>query len=372
MKTMKCPHCGSQAKRNGKTEAGRQRWRCRVCGSSFVKRYDSSNRDLGLFLDWLLSKDVQLDMPGCGRTFRRRAERFWKIWPMPPTVDEIHRVVRVDGIWLGRDAVILIACSEEHVLSWHLARAENSVSYGALLSKIAPPEMVVSDGGTGFAKACRRVWPGVRVQRCLFHVFSQVKRYTTSRPKLLAGIEIYGLAKDLMRIETLRQADLWVERYLGWCEFWSDFLEERSLIDGRAQYTHLRLRKARSSLSRLVNAGTLFTYLDPALCHEERMPSTNNRIEGAVNAQLRAVLRNHRGLSMDRRIKAVFWWCLMHTECPPDAKAILEEMPTDNDVDILNRAYGVRTGDAAGPAEWGDGIVWEEFHHSTRYPYSID
>lgn len=291
---------------------------------------------------------------------------------MPPTVDEIHRVIHIDGIWLGREAVILIACSEEHVLSWHLARAESSVSYSALLSKIAPPEMVVSDGGTGFAKACCKSWPSVRIQRCLFHAFSQVKRYTTSRPNLLAGIELYGLAKDLMHIETLHQADLWVERYLNWCEFWSDFLEEKSYIDGKRQYTHLRLRKARSSLSRLVNAGTLFTYLDPALCYEGRMPSTNNRIEGAVNTQLRAVLRNHRGMSLTRRIKAVFWWCLMHTECPPDARTILKEMPTDDDIDALRKLYGVKPKDGLEPVEWGDGIVWSEFHHSTPYPYSIN
>lgn len=158
-------------------------------------------------------------MSGCGRTFRCHAERFWKIWPMPSAIDKIRRVVHVDGIWLGKDAVILIACSEEYVLSWHLARAENSISYSTLLSKIAPPEMVVSDGGTGFAKACHRIWPSVRVQRCLFHVFSQIRRYTTSRPNLLAGIELYGLAKDLMHIEMLHQADLWVERYLNWCEF---------------------------------------------------------------------------------------------------------------------------------------------------------
>ena len=72
----------------------------------------------------------------------------------------------------------------------------------------------------------------MRVRRCPFRVFSQARRHTTSRPKLLAGIEIYGLAKDLMRIETLRQANLWVERYLGWCEFLS-WLKGRGLSGAR-------------------------------------------------------------------------------------------------------------------------------------------
>lgn len=36
-------------------------------------------------------------------------------------------------------------------------------------------------------------------------------------------------------------------------------------------------------------------------------------IEGGVNSQLRAVLRNHRGLTSVKRVKAVFWWCHAHS-----------------------------------------------------------
>lgn len=32
-----------------------------------------------------------------------------------------------------------------------------------------------------------------------------------------------------MGIETLHQAELWVERYLDWCGFWADFLEDVSV-----------------------------------------------------------------------------------------------------------------------------------------------
>ena len=47
-------------------------------------------------------------------------------------------------------------------------------------------------------------------------------------------------------------------------------------------------------------------------------------IEGGVNAQLRAMMREHRGMSDLRRVKAVFWWCYMHTEDPLPAREILE------------------------------------------------
>lgn len=80
---------------------------------------------------------------------------------------------------------------------------------------------------------------------------------------------------------------------------------------------HERLLKGERSLVRLVGQNTLFTYLDESLACGEELPSTNNRIEGGVNAQLRTMLRkNHRGMSIERRIKAVFWWCYFHSPKP--------------------------------------------------------
>lgn len=353
------------------TKAGTQRWRCLECGASQTHTNDVTSRDLDAFLKWLLSKGRQTDMPGGGRSFRRRVEPFWKIWPTPEFVDEIHRVVYIDGIYLGREAVILIARSDDYVLSWHLARSKNSRAYKALLEKIAPPEMVVSDGGTGFAKAVKQVWPNVPVQRCLFHVFCQVKRYTTSRPRLQAGMEIYQIAKKLLHIKTLKQAEEWVDSFMEWCNFWSDFLEEKTQTERGPEFTHERPRKARRSIAAVLNQGTMFTYLKPELCIEKPMPSTNNRIGGATNAKIREMLRNHRGLSLTRRIKAAFWLCYMDTECPKKASEIVKSMPTDDDMDYLRDMYGIAR-DPYEPAEWGDGIVWEEFHHKTRYLFAVD
>lgn len=372
MNNKTCPSCGGAMKRNGRTGAGAQRWRCRACGASAVHAYDSDLADFNAFLGWLLSKETQRSMPGDGRTFRRRSERFWKVWPMPDVVDEAHRVVFVDGIYLDRGLCVLIACTEDHVLSWYLARGETTAAWRALLRTVAPPEVVVTDGGSGFASAVAAEWPSTRVQRCTFHAFCQVKRCTTTRPRLLAGVELYGLAKDLLGIRTLHQADLWVERLLGWCDFWNDFLDERTRTDGRWEYAHERLRKARRSLVRLVNEGTLFTYLDPGLAAEGPLPSTNNVIEGGVNAQLRSVLRNHRGLKADRRVKAVYWWCYMHTEAPKGPSEILASMPTDDDIDVLRELYSGNPVPSMDPVEWGNGLTWSEFHCSAAYPYSTE
>ena len=211
MKAVYCPYCGGRTKRNGRTSSGSQRWRCTACGASTTVRYDDTATRLDEFLGWLLSKDSQAAMPGGGRSFRRRTAEFWEVWPMPVPDGELHRVLYVDGIWVARDLVVLICCSGERVVSWYMARSENSRAWSALMAPIPAPEVVVTDGGSGFAKAVRETWPRTRVQRCTFHAFSQVKRYTTTRPKLQAGRELYLIARDLMGIETLHQAELWVQ-----------------------------------------------------------------------------------------------------------------------------------------------------------------
>jgi hypothetical protein len=358
--------------RYGKTKAGSQRWRCPSCGATSTRPIDTSAKRLDEFLAWLLSGERQADLPGGGRTFRRRTSRFWEVWPMPPLVDEVFDVVYVDGIWVARDVVVLIACMDEHVLGWYVARSENSRSWGALLCRIAPPAIVISDGGSGFAKAARKTWPTTRVQRCTFHAFCQVRRYTTSRPKHEAGVELYGIACRLLHVADSGQAAAWVVSYASWCSRWDAFLAEQTRDEhGHLVYTHERLVKARNSLTTLVRQGTLFTYVDPDVADRlEHVPATNNRIEGGVNAQLRRMLRDHRGLSLMRRVKAVFWWCYLHTECPLPAAQILRVMPTDSEVDRLYRDYAYGERERVGPQQWGDAVVWSEFHQST--PFGTD
>lgn len=104
-----------------------------------------------------------------------------------PKIAETRDVVFLDGIYLSRKACVLICCDEKHVLGWYLCRYEHAGAWIALMKRIAEPRMVVSDGGTGFAKALKKAWPKAKHQRCVFHVFCQVKRYITSRPNTAAG-----------------------------------------------------------------------------------------------------------------------------------------------------------------------------------------
>lgn len=364
-----CAACGSTAvERWGKTGSGAQRWRCGACGATFTQRTGNAAKRLLGFLGWLLSKARQADMPGGGRTFRRRTAEFWRVWPLPPVAGEACRVVFVDGICLARNVVVLIARSGGHVLGWYVARSENSRAYKALMARIAPPDVVVTDGGPGFRRARRELWPRTRVQRCAFHAFERVKRYTTTRPRTQAGVGLYALARGLLSVATSEEAAAWVASCAGWCSAYDEFLGEETTDDGgRTFLTHERLVEARNSLTSLVRSGQLFTYVDPGLVSGlGPLPATNNAVE-SLNAQLRAMLREHGGLSLERRIKAVHWWCRMHTECPLGAAGVLRVMPTDEDVSKEMSLIGYEDRARIGPQGWGDGLVWEELHRSTPW-----
>ncbi len=112
-----------------------------------------------------------------------------------------------------------------------------------------------------------------------------------------------------------------------------------------------------------MRSGELFTFVEMAEERDGIWDSTNNMIEGGMNARLREMLRMHRGLSTIRRIKAISWWCYLHTENSLPPAEILCVMPTDNQVDgLFASASSKRNRDDGAPEEYGSGIVWSEFH----------
>lgn len=371
MNKITCPICGAKRVKNGKSSSGKQRWLCRNCNQSTVRNYQNNYYKFRRFINWLMSKNSEEELNIPARTFRLHNEKFWAYWALPEYVDEVHKVVFCDGIYLARNVVVLIACTQENVLSWYLARSENSKSWSALMSKIAPPEIVVSDGGTGFRKALKNVWPTTNFQRCLFHVAQQIRRYTTLRPKLEAGIELLGLSRALLKIRTIEDSNLWKDAYIEWLFKWNAFLKEKSKNEyGQIIYTHERLRRARNALNRALNEESMFTYLNPLLNEGKNLPSTNNLIEGKVNSQLRNILRNHRGLPLIRRVKACYWWCYLHSPYVLQPKEMLASMPTDDDIDFYLSSLDDYKRNSSEVERWGDAIVWNEFHMSDPYPFN--
>lgn len=354
-------------RRNGTTSAGRQGWRCAGCGASSARRIDKRAKNLDFFSRWLFSKDSIADKKISRSAFWRKTSDIWKIWPIASRTGEICDVVFLDGIWLKREAAVLIARGKEHILSWHLAQSERTEARAALMLRIPEPMMLVSDGSSGLAKAASIVWPNARIRRCAFHAASQVEWHATLRPKLECGQDLLGIANKLKDAKSAESAAVRLVEHSNRCTKRENFLREFTLKDGKRMYTHERLRKARRGLAKLVNDKTLFAFMDMQEEHGGIWDSTNNAIEGG-DARIREMLRLHRGLPLIHRIEAIFWWCCMRTENPLPAAEILRVMPADDQVEGLYASAsrrGKRHG--GGPEEYGAGIVWSEFHMPTEY-----
>ena len=115
------------------------------------------------------------------------------------------------------------------------------------MSRIAPPALVVTDGGSGFARACTNIWPTTRVQRCTFHAYCRIRQATTTRPKLEASQHLYALGRQLTHVHDIEGAQEWIGACQGWCTRWKGFLEEKTRRpDGGGMGIHPRTSRSGS------------------------------------------------------------------------------------------------------------------------------
>ena len=154
-------------------------------------------------------------------------------------------------------------------------------------------EGVVCDGLRGMFQMLGKY----RVQMCQFHQVKIVQKYLTRRPELPASRELL----ELVRLMVHTDKESFVGAFEEWCERWADFLKERSRDSstGKSHYTHRKLRSAYLSIKR--NMPYLWTWYDYSGMD---IPNTNNALEGMFT-DLKSKLRNHNGLTKERRMKFI-------------------------------------------------------------------
>ena len=204
---------------------------------------------------------------------------------------QAYDVVHLDGIHLGRNAVVPVAWAGGHVLGWYVARRETSAAWMSLMARIAEPVVVVCDRGGGIRKALRHAWPHARVQRCLLHICPDIGAILGTNPRHEASRQLLRLAKELTHVKDGDAMAAWLGAYNAWELRHKDFLDQKSVgADGSENDLHQRLVKARDTMRRRIRERTMFTFMDPELGTATPVPTTNNAIE-SVNARIREMLR---------------------------------------------------------------------------------
>ena len=264
------------------------------------------------FVQWLLGKLSQAELPIADRTWRQQIEWCWAIVPRPAPTNEVHPIILLDGIKVG-SLVCLIARTPTAVIAWRWVGWESSTTWSLLLERIPAPTIVVCDGQKGILLAITRCWPTARIQRCLFHIWQNVRAKLTLHPHTIAGQELLHLTRGLWLVKTQADALGWQQHLQEWFECYGRFIQERTYYEQsvlrrrRWWYTHRGVRSAYRQHKELVNNDQLFVYLDRTLTADV-IPRTTNYVEGGINSPLRTLLKHHRGMNQLHQQRLVEWY----------------------------------------------------------------
>ena len=195
------------------------------------------------------------------------------------------------GVMLFKDSI-----TKENLLKFYVKYETNALykkGIEELKEKGFDIIAIVCDGRRGLINS----FPDIPVQMCQFHQAAIIRRYITKNPRLPASIEL----RDIVSVMTQTDKESFNGALELWCNRWKSFLNERTVNEetGRSHYTHKRLRSACRSLK--TNLPWLFTWYDNI---ELNIPNTTNAIEGNFS-DLKNKLRNHNGLSIDRKKKFI-------------------------------------------------------------------
>jgi len=154
-------------------------------------------------------------------------------------------------------------------------------------------QAVVADGKPGL----KHLYERTPMQMCHFHQKLIITRYLTTRPKLVASIELRKLVHGLCDADEKS----FTEELAVWHTKWHEFFKERTTNPetGKWHYTHRRLRSAHRSLK--TNSPYLFTY---KRYPELDIPNTTNSLDGWFS-HLKELVQIHRGVKADIKHKII-------------------------------------------------------------------
>ncbi len=294
-----CGVCGERMRRNGRTRAGRERFRCMTCGiSNTIHRADTRLRhERDRLVAWLTGvdgKEVVAKRYGLSRrALTKEFEPFFRENPshMPPS--EYHASVLIlDAKFIhGGDLCALISLDERDRLFWDFATDECYGTWYGFLIRFNQPQVVVADGEKGVTRFVRRFWPDTAFQRCHFHMVKLIIQYLSRNPKEKAGKDILNLMYQLKTVKTREERERWILLFKIWEKQYAWHFKTKT---ESGAYSYWKLRSVRNIIRRALP--NLFTYLDFPGC-----PNTTNLMEGWPNATIAEALRRHRGLHVSQK-----------------------------------------------------------------------
>ena len=213
----------------------------------------------------------------------------------------IHYLV-FDGTYFHKDGCLLslMDAVEQQIVSQLYVKKESFREaypwFTSLKSQGLNPAVITTDGEQSIIRAIKLIWPGVKLQRCLYHIQHEGMRWLRTHPKTEAGRKLRSILAGLSSIKTSDEQVAFIRSYLNWKERYAEFV----LSLPRSTVAFKDLKRTMALLDHALP--DMFHYLSDSNIH-----STTNALE-SFHSRLKADYRRHRGLTKEHRIQYLHWY----------------------------------------------------------------
>ena len=316
----RCPKCGSLNIIRWGSREGHQRYKCRDCGTSFVKHKEGvrqSNR-LVWFRKWVLGKQTIEDIAQeCGYSARQVHRWFDEYLDSSPswTMNTSRPIyLLIDGTYYSDGHCLILYRAEnlKRTIFYRFTTHEDDDEIASDLISIRDLGYdvigIATDGGDNIIRAVQYVFPHVPRQRCVVHVQRECLASITQRPRSPEARMFRNLVQQLSIVYTSNDKLWWLSRYSRWTEENLEYVFQKGVVSYSKQeyYVHNDLRKAYIHLKRALP--NLFTYID-----HPGVPKTTNALE-AFFGHIKDQIRLHRGLAESRIDNFIKWFLFFNDE----------------------------------------------------------
>lgn len=236
-----------------------------------------------------------------------RIKNYWlERLPEEQTYFAGYKYIVYDGTYFHKNGcfICLINAQDGEAFSNTYARREDLHSIVPWLIRLKgkglDPAYVIMDGEKTVMQAFKEIWPGIKIQRCLWHIQREGMRWLRTYPKTQAGRDLRFLLSTLCAIRSSEERDVFIGRFNKWLEM--HLAAVKQLPSANIAYKDLK-----RAIALVHNAlPDMFHFLEDPL-----VPSTTNLIEGYYS-RLKADYRRHRGLSERHKIPYLKWYTHLH------------------------------------------------------------
>ena len=316
----RCPKCGSLNIIRWGSREGHQRYKCRDCGTSFIKHKEGvrqSNR-LVWFRKWVLGKQTIEDIAQeCGYSARQVHRWFDEYLDSSPswTMNTSRQIyLLIDGTYYSDGHCLILYRAEnlKRTIFYRFTTHEDDDEIASDLISIRDLGYnvigITTDGGDNIIRAVQYVFPNVPRQRCVVHVQRDCLASITQRPRFTEAKLFRNLIQDLSIVKTNNDKLWWLSMYARWVEDNEEYVFQKAIVSYSHQeyYVHNDLRKAYIHLKRALP--NLFTYIE-----HPGVPKTTNALE-AFFGHIKDQIRSHRGLAESRIDNFVKWYLFFNDQ----------------------------------------------------------